>query len=52
MKNKEEIIDYYKKKLNLLKKHNKLYFDEDSPKITDSEYDDLKSEVINLEKKK
>ena len=31
MKNKEEIIDYYKKKLNLLKKHNKLYFDEDSP---------------------
>ncbi len=50
MKNKEEIINLYKKKLNVLKKHNKLYFNEDSPKITDSEYDNLKSEIKNLEK--
>ncbi len=50
MKKKEEIINYYKKKLSLLKKHNRLYFNEDSPKISDSEYDDLKSKILNLEK--
>ena len=51
MKKNEEIINNYKKKLNLLKKHNKLYFNEDNPKITDLEYDNLKKEIINLEKK-
>ena len=50
MKRKDEIKNYYKKKLDLLKKHNKLYFNEDRPIITDAEYDDLKNEIINLEK--
>ncbi len=50
MKKKDEIKNYYKKKLDLLKKHNKLYFNEDRPIITDAEYDDLKNEIINLEK--
>ena len=51
MKKKKEIINDYKKKLNLLKKHNKLYYNEDRPEITDSKYDELKIEVLNLEKK-
>ena len=51
MNSKDEIINLYKKKLSLLKKHNKLYFNEDKPKISDSEYDNLKSEILDLEKK-
>ena len=41
----------YKKKINELKLHNRLYFDENSPKISDKEYDKLKKEIIELEKK-
>ena len=48
---KSKIIDIYKKKINLLKKHNKLYFNNDKPIISDAEYDSLKKEIINLEEK-
>ena len=48
---KSKIIDIYKKKISLLKKHNKLYFNNDSPIISDAEYDELKKDIINLEKK-
>ncbi len=51
MIHKLKIIDIYKQKLNLLKKHNKLYFNNDNPIITDAEYDDLKKEIVNLENK-
>ena len=51
MSNKKEITKQYKKKINLLKKHNKLYFSKDNPEITDSEYDKIKREVIELENK-
>tara|TARA_Y100001970_G_C14231781_1_gene859100 strand:- start:1291 stop:3324 length:2034 start_codon:yes stop_codon:yes gene_type:complete len=51
MSSKLEIKNLYKKKVNLLKKHNKFYFDNDNPKITDAEYDSLKKEILNLEKK-
>jgi len=51
MSSKLEIKNLYKKKINLLKKHNKFYFDNDNPKITDAEYDSLKKEILNLEKK-
>ncbi len=50
MDKKSKIIEIYKKKINLLKKHNKLYFNNDSPIVSDSEYDTLKKEIINLEK--
>ena len=50
MINKSKIIDKYKKKINLLKKHNELYFNNDNPEISDSEYDSLKREIIDLEK--
>ena len=49
MSSKLEIKNLYKKKINLLKKHNEFYFDNDNPKITDAEYDSLKNEIINLE---
>jgi len=51
MNQKKKILDNYKKKVNLLKKHNKLYFSKDRPSISDSEYDQLKKEILDLEKK-
>jgi len=41
----------HKKKINHLKKHNKLYFSDDNPQISDAEYDKLKVEILELEKK-
>ena len=41
--------DKYLKKIKQLKKYNKFYFQENSPKITDQEYDKLKKEIENLE---
>ncbi len=41
----------YQEKLNKLKIHNKLYFEKNSPKISDAEFDKLKQEVLNIEKK-
>ena len=41
----------YKKKTLELKKHNEYYFLKSSPKISDAEYDKLKIEIIDLEKK-
>ena len=51
MKNKKEIIKLFYKKLENLKRHNKFYFSDDSPIITDSEYDKLKIEILDLKKK-
>ena len=50
MKNdRSNIIKEYKKKLNLIKKYNELYYGKDSPSVSDSEYDKLKSEIIDIE---
>ena len=51
MKNKEKIIKDFKKKLDILKAHNKSYFEEDNPKISDHEYDKIKKDIIDLSKK-
>ena len=40
----------YIKKIDLLKKHNKKYFSDDNPSISDAEYDALKKEILDLEK--
>jgi len=48
---KKEIEKIYIKKINELKKHNKAYFENDNPLISDKKYDDIKEEVLNLEKK-
>ena len=47
MKN-QKIINEFKKILKFKKKNNELYFSKDSPVISDSDYDILKKEVLNL----
>ena len=42
MNNKKSIINEYKKKVAEIKKHNKFYFEQDNPKISDAKYDALK----------
>jgi DNA ligase (NAD+) len=49
--NKKDILDEYKKKIQSLKQHNKKYYNDNSPIISDAEYDQLKVEIISLEKK-
>ena len=46
-----EIKKYYKRRINELKDHNKHYFEESSPIISDKEYDEIKKEIFNLEQK-
>ncbi len=46
-----EIRNNYLKKINELKKHNKLYFEDSSPIISDKDYDKIKKDILNLEKK-
>ncbi len=49
MKSRHLIEKEYLLKIKKLKKHNKLYYDDSSPIITDSEYDKLKKDIIKLE---
>ena len=51
MSNKKKIIVEYKKKIDFLKKHNEYYFTQDAPKVSDSEYDKVKMETLELAKK-
>ena len=51
MKNKKEIIKKYKEKIDILKKHNKLYFSKDNPEVSDAEYDKIKKEIFDLKVK-
>ncbi len=51
MENKKKIINLHKEKIKNLKRHNKLYFTDDRPQISDSKYDKIKSEIIALEEK-
>ncbi len=46
-----EIKKYYREKIKELKNHNKFYFEKNSPKISDSQYDKIKLEILDLEKK-
>lgn len=41
----------YKKKIKEFEKHNKLYHQKSSPLISDKEFDELKREILSLEKK-
>ncbi len=47
--NKEKTIRIYNNKINKLNEHNRLYFQNSNPKISDAEYDKLKNEILNLE---
>jgi DNA ligase (NAD+) len=50
VKDIREITKAYVEKVGVLKKHNQAYHNNDKPSITDSEYDNLKKEILNLEK--
>ena len=48
---KRKIEKFYINKINELKKHDKAYFENDKPIISDEAYDDIKKEILELEKK-
>ena len=48
---RKEIQKFYINKIIELKKHNKAYFENDNPKISDKDYDNIKKEILDLEKK-
>ncbi|MDB9761094.1 NAD-dependent DNA ligase LigA [Pelagibacteraceae bacterium] len=50
LKQEDNITKSYLKKKKLLKEYNKFYYDKDSPIVTDKFYDDIKKEIIKLEK--
>ena len=49
--NKKNILKEYKKKINEYKKFNEAYYDKSNPIINDSEFDKIKQNLIELEKK-
>ena len=49
--NKNLIKKNYKKKVDLFNRYNKKYFDENISEISDSDFDKLKREILDLEKK-
>jgi DNA ligase (NAD+) len=51
MDEKLKIINHYKNRIKILKEHNHYYYNEDSPKISDFNYDEIKKEITLLEKK-
>ena len=51
MEDKKSIKKFYISKIKELNKHNKLYYLKDKPSISDSEYDDLKTNILDLEYK-
>ncbi len=50
MIDQEKVKKIYKKKVQKLIEFNKAYFERDKPKISDSEFDNLKKELLNLAK--
>ena len=48
---KKEIKKLYNSKVNLLKKYNESYFDKNKSIVSDKEYDEIKKEVLDFEKK-
>ncbi len=49
--NKKEIQKEYNKKIKLYNEYNKYYYDNNSPKVSDLEFDELKQNILFLEKK-
>ena len=50
-KDKDNIIKNYLKKINLIDKYNQSYYEKDSPVVTDHQFDELKKDILDLEKK-
>ena len=49
--NNEFFKKKYKKKIKEFIKHNRLYFDKNRPQVSDKYFDELKKEILDLEKK-
>ena len=49
--NKKKIQSDYNKKIKLINNLNKFYYEKSKPLVSDKEYDDLKKEILTLEKK-
>ena len=49
--NKKEIKELYLNNIKLYQKYNKNYFEKSKPLVSDSEFDNLKIKIIELEKK-
>ena len=45
----KDIEKKYKKKIRLINRYNKFYFNESNPIVSDQEYDELKAEILSLE---
>ena len=48
---RKEIEKEYIDKIDKLRNHNKAYFELDNPIVSDKDYDKLKKEILDLEKK-
>ena len=49
--NDNEIKKNYLKKIKLIQKYNEFYYNKNTSLVSDHEYDHLRKEVLNLEKK-
>ncbi len=47
----KKIKTQYEKKINLINKYNEFYYNKSNSLVSDKEYDDLKKEILNLERK-
>ncbi len=47
----KKIKTEYEKKINLINKYNEYYYNKSNSLVSDKEYDDLKKEILNLERK-
>ena len=47
----DKIKKYYSKKIKLFEKYSQFYYDKSEPLVSDQEFDNLKHEIIELEKK-
>ena len=50
MTEKNKILKLYQEKVKKFNKFNKAYFEKDNPIVSDRAFDELKKELINLEK--
>ncbi len=50
MNKKNQINKIYKEKLKKFNLYNKAYFENDNPLVTDHKFDELKKELLELEK--
>ena len=48
---RKEIEKNYNNKINEIKKYNQAYFDYDKPLVSDKDYDNIKQQIFEFEKK-